>query len=1050
MSNNLALAATMGGLRVPVLVAMAAGLAAVAAFVVVGLPAADADPCGPSVLSTCYDAAGNAFSDGSVQRYRWIDQTDISPKPKPGPTNTGYVWTEISTLVPQVTGPNPPPPPPPAPPPPSSPTIPRQGYSGDCIRMRGSLADPAMQFTYYGQTYDCVWIAANGFVILDNYATKTNPDGDGCPPYPAPTPPGAYCEVPARLNQATQAPAPAFQVTAAQATVGPNRPFVAGFWVQDAEPTQCYNPPAGNGGIYATAVGPIGDRRFIVEYNGILVYAADTASAQCGPPFTSCQMPPHLTCYWMTFQIVFYEKSPTAGLADTIDVMLRKAITPDAKPDQSPIPNFAAMGIRSGPGACAGWAASGMCALTYQYSPDLNYDLHSVRYYPNHLPAVGTSTIDEDFGAQTVNLALLCNNSPVVACDVDGDQLTCQVTTMPPAPKGQLVPGLSTPNTACVRTFEPTQDLCTEYGAFNPITFPQVVNDRVLRGDSAPTSQPLNMQASIRINCINDRPAVGSGSGDVTGVVGTPVTYNDWATGVFPGPFTAVDEDPQAITFLLVSPPPPGAFTVQPTLTRYPSATTGQVASLTFTGSAPGIYEDICWRAVDNGGLAPASPPAFDTSLETVCLDITIINSGGNGGGTGSCGTLTPAFTITGNQLTDGNPITFTDHSTASGSTITGWSWEFGDGYTATVASTTHTYTQLGDYPVRLLIVDDGGCAATTSYVLRIGPPGPGDDTGGAFDPGYPPPVVDAGEDRAVVEGQRVQLEAKVTNAATATITYTWRQVSGPAATLLKGETAAPELIAPKLADPQTPAKMVFAVRVSDGKAESPEDMVTITIAAHNQRPPVANAGQDITATKGDSVALSAAASSDPDGDAIAYAWGQLAGPRIQSLPASGPQILVLTPADTNATFIDVQLKVTDGTYTTSDSVRIWLRSAGEIALSFQATSLRNGAVLFTAHGPAEEYVWDFGDGMTETTRAPTVTHVYQVSGPYTVNLRAGADGVPWTQEVHATVARGVPEAVDDGGTPGWLLTVGLALAVLGVIAVAAMLAYTLKTTRRP
>jgi len=72
-----------------------------------------------------------------------------------------------------------------------------------------------------------------------------------------------------------------------------------------------------------------------------------------------------------------------------------------------------------------------------------------------------------------------------------------------------------------------------------------------------------------------------------------------------------------------------------------------------------------------------------------------------------------------------GDPIVFTDTSTAAGSaTITGWSWNFGDGTTAATQNPTHSYAVMGTYTVRLTVTDSGG-QTSNAYTEQIvvGPP---------------------------------------------------------------------------------------------------------------------------------------------------------------------------------------------------------------------------------------------------------------------------------------------------------------------------------------
>src|SRR5690606_21354765 len=54
-------------------------------------------------------------------------------------------------------------------------------------------------------------------------------------------------------------------------------------------------------------------------------------------------------------------------------------------------------------------------------------------------------------------------------------------------------------------------------------------------------------------------------------------------------------------------------------------------------------------------------------------------------------------------------PVVFTNESTGA----TGFSWDFGDGSTATEANPVHYYTAPGEYQVRLVATTDFGCLDT-------------------------------------------------------------------------------------------------------------------------------------------------------------------------------------------------------------------------------------------------------------------------------------------------------------------------------------------------
>jgi PKD repeat protein len=66
--------------------------------------------------------------------------------------------------------------------------------------------------------------------------------------------------------------------------------------------------------------------------------------------------------------------------------------------------------------------------------------------------------------------------------------------------------------------------------------------------------------------------------------------------------------------------------------------------------------------------------------------------------------------------------------------TIESYTWDFGDGTTATGVTTTHTYTAAGAFTARLTITDNEGSTDTTTHEITVAAPGFGlrvtDDSG--------------------------------------------------------------------------------------------------------------------------------------------------------------------------------------------------------------------------------------------------------------------------------------------------------------------------------
>lgn len=157
------------------------------------------------------------------------------------------------------------------------------------------------------------------------------------------------------------------------------------------------------------------------------------------------------------------------------------------------------------------------------------------------------------------------------------------------------------------------------------------------------------------------------------------------------------------------------------------------------------------------------------------------------------------------------------------------------------------------------------------------------------------PPVADAGYDQSIAEGSPVTLHGEASFDIDAdAFTYAWVQVGGPvvpAVTLVGADTKNPTFTAPYYGTSGAPgvvATLVFQLTVADGfPADAPApgytfahvvDTVTVAITNVNNAPS-ADAGTDQTVDENSAVALSGAASSDPDSDPLTHAWVQVGGP---------------------------------------------------------------------------------------------------------------------------------------------------------------------------
>ena len=239
------------------------------------------------------------------------------------------------------------------------------------------------------------------------------------------------------------------------------------------------------------------------------------------------------------------------------------------------------------------------------------------------------------------------------------------------------------------------------------------------------------------------------------------------AAGSYSVSLTATDaggSDPETktnyITVTAPTPPPVAAFIGTPT---------SGVAPLTvaFAHQSTNNPTSWSWSFGDGGTATTQSPSHVYEAAGTYTVTLTATNASGSDSETKTnyitvtAPTPPPVAAFTGRPTSGVSPltVTFTDQSTNN---PTSWSWDLGDGGTATTQSPSHVYEAAGTYSVTLTATNAGGSdpETKTNYITVTAPPSP------------PPPVAAfIGTPRSGTTPLSVTFTDKSTNAP---ISWSW------------------------------------------------------------------------------------------------------------------------------------------------------------------------------------------------------------------------------------------------------------------------------------
>jgi len=178
------------------------------------------------------------------------------------------------------------------------------------------------------------------------------------------------------------------------------------------------------------------------------------------------------------------------------------------------------------------------------------------------------------------------------------------------------------------------------------------------------------------------------------------------------------------------------------------------------------------------------------------------------------------------------------------------------------------------------------------------------------------PPVVAAGADQIVTEGDIISLDGSTSfDADGSIVSYLWEQLSGPSAGIINNaNTAVAGFSAPAVAS-NTTDEQIFRLTATDNTNFSSSDTISIFVrdVLVANLAPVADAGTNQSIDENTLVTLDGSASSD-DGTIVSYLWEQTAGTSIITLDSDSSINPVFTSpfVTSSGDTISFKLTVTD------------------------------------------------------------------------------------------------------------------------------------------
>lgn len=448
------------------------------------------------------------------------------------------------------------------------------------------------------------------------------------------------------------------------------------------------------------------------------------------------------------------------------------------------------------------------------------------------------------------------------------------------------------------------------------------------------------------------------------------------------------------------------------------TANEGAAVRASATVTDPGVGDEQLWQWDWGDGTTSEGAEATHAYADNGTYFVTVSVDDGDGGNDSSTQSITirnvapviASTSIPGTAI-EGGAISLSAVATDAGTAdVLSYSWDFGDGSTATGASVSHTWADDGTYTVRLRVNDDENASVSTTATVVVSNASPTIT------------LITAGSG---AEGEALPFEGAATDAGVGdALTYTWDFGDGSTAT------------------GQTPAHTYadngsYTVTLTVADADGGSTSATATSDVSNVDPTAPVASIPATGDEGVAIAFGASSTDAGSADTIVYTWDFGDGSQGEGAAVSHAY------ADEGTYTVVVVATDDDGGFNSTIG-SISIQNTAPLLGLVDPVFGDEGAVV-TATAPAGDagddaltWLFDWGDGSSTSTDTDSATHTYAEDGEYLVTVVVTDDvGAETSQTTPAIITNVAPQilSVDlpESASEGEVVTVSASASDVGV-----------------